>query len=628
MGKFANIRAGLLVSVVITAAVVHLVFAQDAKPDKTAPPTYLSPIAMVADKAGKTIYIAQATAGQIAVFDVATRKVTANIDIGLPVSGVAISPDGTTLYVTAGGAEGKLCIVDIKNRKVAARIPVGHTPMSPILTKKGTVYVCNRFDNTICLVDLAAGKSIRTFGVPNQPVSVDLSKDGSILLVANHLPAGPASAEHVAAEITIIYTRNNKDPVTLKLPSGSTNLRGIRVSPDGKYAAVTHCLARRMRETALESLYKNIYAISLIDVSKRCLINTVLVDDVSSGAANPWALAWSADSKRLCVTHAGTHEISVIDFPALEAKLSKAAAEKQDQNVQNGLSFLVGLRKRIKLPGKGPRCITLIDNKAFVGEYFTDSLSMLDISGKLNAKDKPKVESIALGPKTAMTAIRRGEMLFNDANISFQSWLSCATCHPDGRTEGLNWDFVHDGIDNSKNTKSLIWAHKTPPMMSNGKTLSRKSNLKGYTKPLANARTTIRYKIRFSLYAVRPEKDVTDIYEYLTSLRPTPSPHLVNGKLSPAAQRGKLLFHNKAKCNTCHSGEFFTDQKEHNVTGKAADTPTLIETWRTAPYLYKGQTATILEILSHKRNPKDLHGETAKLSPREKLDLAEYVLSL
>ena len=135
--RSASTGVGLLVSAAVAVAMLPLIFARAAEPDKIAPPKYLSPIAMVADKAGKTIYIAQATAGQIAVFDVATRKVTANIAIGPPVSGIAISPDGTTLYVTAGGAEGKLCVIDIKNRKITARISVGHTPISPVAGPDG-----------------------------------------------------------------------------------------------------------------------------------------------------------------------------------------------------------------------------------------------------------------------------------------------------------------------------------------------------------------------------------------------------------------------------------------------------------------------------------------------------------
>jgi hypothetical protein len=37
---------------------------------------------------------------------------------------------------------------------------------------------------------------------------------------------------------------------------------------------------------------------------------------------------------------------------------------------------------------------------------------------------------------------------------------------------------------------------------------------------------------------------------------------------------------------------------------------------------------TIVELLKKKYNPKDEHGTTTKLTPKEKADLAEYILSL
>jgi cytochrome c peroxidase len=43
------------------------------------------------------------------------------------------------------------------------------------------------------------------------------------------------------------------------------------------------------------------------------------------------------------------------------------------------------------------------------------------------------------------------------------------------------------------------------------------------------------------------------------------------GNLSESAIRGSLLFVGKAKCNACHSGPFFTDDKFHNLGGLGAD---------------------------------------------------------
>jgi len=140
---------------------------------------------------------------------------------------------------------------------------------------------------------------------------------------------------------------------------------------------------------------------------------------------------------------------------------------------------------------------------------------------------------------------------------------------------------------------------------------------------------------------VRPEEDAVAIDEYLKSLKPVPSPYLVNpahpmgwvkGKLSKAAKRGKKIF-KKAGCAKCHPSPLYTDMNKYNVeTGKgmeknlAFDTPTLVEVWQTAPYLHDGRAVTMKEVLT-KYNSGDKHGVTSNLTESEIGDLAEFVLS-
>jgi cytochrome c peroxidase len=284
-------------------------------------------------------------------------------------------------------------------------------------------------------------------------------------------------------------------------------------------------------------------------------------------------------------------------------------------DIPNELSFLYGIRRRIKLPGKAPRALTIIGDKAYVAEYFTDSLAIVDI----NRESRIKTKSIALGPKTDMTTRRKGQMLFNNAEICFQNWQSCASCHPsDARSDALNWDLLNDGLGNPKNTKSLLHAHETPPAMVSG--------VRG------NAEAAVRAGITHIQFVVRPEKEAAAIDEYLKSLKPVPSPHLVDGKLSESAERGQKIF-DKAGCASCHTEPLHTDLKSHDVgTGKDLDkdrlfdTPTLVEVWRTAPYLYDGRATTIEEVLT-KYNPDDKHGVTSNLTEAEIKDLAEFVLS-
>ena len=120
---------------------------------------------------------------------------------------------------------------------------------------------------------------------------------------------------------------------------------------------------------------------------------------------------------------------------------------------------------------------------------------------------------------------------------------------------------------------------------------------------------------------------------FFKSLQPVPSPALVNGQLSPAAVRGKEVFR-QAGCVNCHSGSYLTDCKFHEVgtglgreSGKAWDTPSLREIWRTAPYLHDGRAATLEEVIGT-ANPGKKHGDTSSLSVEQRADLLELLRSL
>ncbi len=57
------------------------------------------------------------------------------------------------------------------------------------------------------------------------------------------------------------------------------------------------------------------------------------------------------------------------------------------------------------------------------------------------------------------------------------------------------------------------------------------------------------------------------------------------------------------------------------------DTPTLVELWRTSPYLYDGHANSMHEVFKV-YNKNDMHGRTSKLSSRELNDLIEFIYSL
>lgn len=598
----------------------------------TVPDAPLSPIAIAATRDGKTLYIAGATGNRVVRFDTDQCQVRSDMPVPARPSGLCLSPDGALLIVTCAGPESAVCVIETATGRQIARLKAGHSTTAPVLSPDGRfLYVCNQFHNDVSVFDLVARKELRRIAVQREPVAAALTRDGKFLLVANLLHNGRADAANVAAVVSVVDVINGCVAKELHLPNGSSSLNDIRISPNGDYAVVTHILSRFfLPATQLDRGWMNTNAKTIIDLARMEVLNTVLLDSVDGGAANPWGVAWSADSHMLFIAHSGTHEISVINFPALLDRLNQLPtvasnttpkdgyrASRCQSDVPNDLSFLVGLRQRIHLPSadRGPRAIVAAGSALYAANYFSDTLSLLDLK-KTNAAPV----SIPLGPPRPASTVRKGEFYFHDA-ICFQGWQSCASCHPgDGRIDALNWDLLNDGIGNPKNNKSLLFTHRTPPAMSLG--------------VRETAETAVRAGIRHILFMVQPPEVADSIDEYLKSLQPVPSPYLAKGKLSKAAQRGKKIF-DRSGCAECHPPSLFTNLKPHNVgthgpydlPGDQFDTPSLVEAWRTAPYLHDGSAVTLREVVTT-RNPSDQHGKTSNLTRQEIDDLCVYLLSL
>jgi YVTN family beta-propeller protein len=597
---------------------------------------YLSPAALGVSPDAGTVYVACATAGKVLAIDAASREVRRTWDVGGNPSGIAVSAEGTRLYVTCAAPESWVAVIDPSRTEVARRLPAGHTAMSPVLSRDGgTLYVCCRFNDQVEVIDLGSSRVVRRLPAGREPVAAALIADGKRLFVANHLPAVRSDLEVVASTVTVMDVETGQRLKEMALPNGSTLLHDIRISPDGRHAVVTHSIGRyHLPTTQVDRGWINSNAATLIDVVEERVLNTVLLDDIDAGAANPWAVSWGPEGATVAITHAGTHEVSLIEFAGLREKLARLeagalakegpeaslVASRRTDEVPNDLSFLVGLRRRVRLPepAHGPRAILWVGSQLWVANYFDDSLSIID-----PAQPAKPAARLALGPCMEPTPERRGEALFNDATICFQGWQSCASCHSwDGRIDGLNWDMLNDGVGNPKNSRSLLLSHVTPPSMSMG--------------VRSSSAVAVRAGIRFSMFTVQPPEVADALDAYLASLRPTPSPLLVAGQWSEAARRGERVFNDPTVgCALCHGGSSFTDLKMHDVgtigrydhPTNRFDTPTLVEVWRTAPYLHDGRARTLGEVLMD-CNEGDRHGTTSRLTAQELQDLAAYVLSL
>jgi cytochrome c peroxidase len=557
--------------------------------------------------------------------------------IRLPAVSSGVSLDGDTAYVTIGESLGRLLQIDLATGAIRYQWEAGHFPMAPILHPlKDRLYVANRFEHQVREIHLVTGVQ-RRVAVVREPVALVLNRDGSRLYVANHLPEVrpflDEEAPFMAAEISVIDTQQWRVTHTVELSNGSQGLRGMAVSPDGRFVVVSHVLSHyAVPTTHIEQGAMNMNAISLIETAGPSWFETVVLDDPNQGAANPWALGFSADGQQLFVTHAGTHELSVIDFPALVSRLEDKPGALGYYGAEDLLT-LHGIRQRIRLPILGARAMLIDGSRLCMPGYFSDTMAVVDLEAV-----PPVVRDVVWGDKSQMSPQRLGEQYFNDATLCFQQWQSCASCHPDGRSDALYWDLLNDGVGNTKNTKSLLMSAWTPPVMWRG--------------VRQDAAAAIQAGIHHIQFAESLPGQAEALEAYLRSMTPVPSPSLnagvldtvsaeeplcatchvgkTRGTLTEAARRGKVIFEGKAGCVQCHPHPFFTTGQQVDPglgSGVVYDIPSLIEVWRTAPYLHSSDALTLRETITD-FNLMQQRGHTRDLTEQELDDLLAYLKSL
>ena len=138
----------------------------------------------------------------------------------------------------------------------------------------------------------------------------------------------------------------------------------------------------------------------------------------------------------------------------------------------------------------------------------------------IDAEAASLARTIPLGGPSEPSLARRGEILFHDANRSFNQWYSCNTCHSDGHTNGLDFDTLNDGRQDLS-TAHLRSRKKVP-------TLRRVAHTgpwtwHGWQKDLG---TSVVESFTKSMQGPRPSPDeVRAVVAYLETLDFPPNPY-------------------------------------------------------------------------------------------------------
>jgi YVTN family beta-propeller protein len=584
-------------------------------------PKYLSPVDMAASRDSATLFVAQQTAKRIDVIDFAIGETVQRILLPNEVTGIAIAPDRDVLYATCSSdlwPAGMVCKVDIATGSVTARVAVGHGARAPEVTPDGSLlFVCNRFDNDISVVDIVAGKERQRIPAVREPFCAAITPDGSTVVVGNLMPADLSTDTLVIASmITMIDVATLTVSANIRLPVGSHSVQGIAVSPDGNYAFVTHLIGHfNLIGTTVEKGWLHTNNLAVIDLGAMRMVNDLTLDGEYKGAGNPWGVEFSGNGGWLCVTHAGSDELSVIDYTKMMDTVLKKTTEGED--LKRDFAVLDSLKTTVTTDLRSPRALAVVGEYAYTAGYFADSLPVVAAFPLVDPWKRP-VDLIAFDVPQSWNGEREGASNFCNATLCYQQWQSCHSCHPFYRADGLNWILGGGAIVAPKNCKSVMYSWWTPPPTWTGRA--------GHTQQ------GIAAGIELELFRAATRDLVEPIDTLFMYLKPVPSPSLTKGRLTEAARRGREMYYDKEKvaCIVCHPPDMFTDNIFWNTgipdpydANTQWLTPNIVEAWRTAPYGHIG-SMSLREIIEYPGHSN----ASENLTPQEIDDLLAYVRSL
>lgn len=237
-----------------------------------------------------------------------------------------------------------------------------------------------------------------------------------------------------------------------------------------------------------------------------------------------------------------------------------------------------------------------------------------------------------------------------DTRMSRDGYLSCASCHVDGDSDGRVWDFTGRG-EGLRNTIGLRGKAGTAQgrvhWSANFDEIQDFENdiraAFGGTGFMPDAEFAARENpLGLGKAGVSSELDALAAYvNSLTEYGRSPYRN-VDGSLTQNGRQGRALF-TSLGCAQCHAGPDFTDSSVaglHDVgtikpgSGKrigaplvGIDTPSLAGLWQTAPYLHDGSAATVADVFTA-QNRNNRHGVTSNLSATQRQQLAAFLLQI
>ena len=242
------------------------------------------------------------------------------------------------------------------------------------------------------------------------------------------------------------------------IPIEGDNLRQVAISSDGKRGYIANMKNRGFATTAnnIDQGWVLGQRLTRVDLdTAEPVYATLSLDPRGKAAADAHGVAVSSDGKFLAVSLGGTHEVMIF---RTDLKRLPWRVDGSRDLIPVELLNSDGRFRRVPLGGRPTEITFAPDGKTlYVANYLADAVQVVD------AESAKLVRTIPLGGPKTLSLARKGEILFHQAERSFNQWYSCNTCHSDGHTSGLSFDTLNDGRQDL--STAHLRSHKKVPTL-------------------------------------------------------------------------------------------------------------------------------------------------------------------
>lgn len=510
----------------------------------------------------RTVIAANTLSDSATLFIPSLSRVIAEIPVGHDPRGVAFTADSTRALVT-NRMDGTLSVINVLERGVTATIRLGGVwPYGVVANEANIAYVSLMGSDEIAVVDLNEGVETKRIPVPDMPAGLVLWGD---FLYITHFWSGQISLIYLPQGRMIQTVRTGMDTAVFQAMEPDVS-RGLAYLPQ------TRLNAQNVALTYDTTAFPVVNVVNLRDLSV-LRSERIALDTADRPVNMPFAVALDRFNLRLYVANAGSDNVSVIDLTTGQARGHVP----------------VGVNPRGILLNRDNSLLYV--HNALDGTVTTIQTSDLQVLDVLPITNLMVSADVLLGAQAFHSA--------EDPRLSADGWLSCATCHFDGLSDGRVWQGFVDG---PRNTPLLYALPETVPY-----------NWSGTWDELADVELKIRWlQAGEGLIEGMPNPssgdphaglstDLDVLTSYLLSLRAPDAPPSMDAVL---IERGAEVFAEQ-ECDSCHVGTAGTNLQGFDVgTGSSAlerhgatfDTPSLRWLWLSAPYFHDGAAPTVRHV--------------------------------